>query len=260
MRSHIGGRHELGQNFLRHKPTINTIIEIVSQTDGHILELCAGDGALTTELAKLGRRLFAIEIDGHRVHRLRRRLPHIDARQADVLRVPLDQPVVVGNLPFHLTTPIMRKLLGSRQWNHAIVLTQWEVARKRAGVGGRTMMTAQAAPWFEFHLHGRVPADGFFPKPSVDGGILCISRRDRPLISHVDRRKYQEFVHTVFTGRGRGLAQILSLAFPHRGASWRRILRAADIMPSALPRNLTPEQWQRLWAEHLWLKGQRADD
>ncbi len=74
--------------------------------------------------------------------------------------------MVVGNIPFHLTTPILRRLLSSATWQHAVVLTQWEVARKRAGVGGRTMMTAQAAPWFDFVLDSRVPAGCFTRGPA----------------------------------------------------------------------------------------------
>src|SRR5699024_12697053 len=89
--------------------------------------------------------------------------------------------------------------------------------------------------------------------PILDAGILSIQRRESLLICTADRRRYQAFVHTVFTGRGRGIAQILATAFPHRSASrWRRILLSADVAPSALPRSLTPEQWQQLWmASHL---------
>src|SRR5690606_36671141 len=71
---------------------------------------------------------------------------------------------------------ILRRLLRRPDWRHAILLTQWEVARKRAGVGGGTLLTAQSAPWSEFTLHGRVPARAFRPAPSVDGGILSITR------------------------------------------------------------------------------------
>ncbi len=87
--------------------------------------------------------------------------------RADATRHPFDRAVIVGNIPYHLTAPILRRLLSRPRWHDAILLTQWEVARKRAGVGGGTMMTAQAAPWFEFALHGRVPARSFRPVPNV---------------------------------------------------------------------------------------------
>jgi len=243
-RSVHGGRHELGQNFLHHPPTIDRIVRLVHQTDGPILEIGAGDGALTRHLATLGRDVRAVDLDEHRVRRLRRRLPSVTVVHDDALRTPLDLPVVVGNLPFHLTTPILRRLLTDGTWAEAVLLTQWEVARKRAGVGGRTMLTAQTAPWFDFTLHGRVPADGFRPKPAVDGGLLTISRRREPLVDPAERAGYEQFVRQVFTGRGRGVERILTDAAPK---PWRPILKTAGIPPSALPRDLTPRQWATLW-------------
>ena len=246
-RSLHGGRHELGQSFLRHRPTIDRIVGLVRATDGPILEIGAGDGALTYALTALGRDLLAVDIDERRVDRLRRRLPSVTVHQADVLRMRLDRPVLVGNIPFHLTTPILRRSLASAGWRHAIFLTQWEVARKRAGVGGRTMMTAQTAPWFDFALQGRVPAAAFSPMPSVDGGILVIKRRVLSLVDPAQRPAYERFVQMVFTGRGHGIEQILARAGHRSKASRRAALDTAELRPTALPRDLTPEQWAMLW-------------
>ncbi|KRC47156.1 mycinamicin-resistance protein MyrB [Leifsonia sp. Root227] len=244
----VGGRHELGQNFLVHQATIDRVVALTRATRGPILEIGAGDGAITRHLARLGRDLLAIDLDGASVRRLAERLPSADIRQADALRFPLDRPVVVGNLPFHLTTPILRRLLGSGRWRSAIVITQWEVARKRAGVGGRTMMTAQAAPWFDFALHARVPSDGFRPRPSVDGGLLTVERRRDPLIRSTERRAYERFVAAVFTGHGRGMDAILANAVGVPTAARRSALAAAEVAPSALPRDLTAEAWVQVWA------------
>lgn len=224
------GRHELGQNFLVHRPTIATVVRLARETTGPILELGAGDGALTVPLASLGRELLAIDVDGARVRRLARRLPAVQVRELDAMRVRLERPVVVGNIPFHLTTPLLRRLLSDGRWRDAILVTQWEVARKRAGVGGGTMLTAQAAPWFAFELCGRVPAHGFRPAPSVDGGILRIVRRPKPLLPPGRRADYERFVRAAFTGRG-GDALVRRVA--GRGAR---------------PRDLSAEQWARLWA------------
>lgn len=246
-RSVRGGRHELGQNFLIHRPTITKIVDLSAATRGAILEIGAGDGALTFPLSGLGRPLRAIDIDEHRVQRLQRRLPHIAIEQADATREPLDRPVIVGNLPFNLTTPLLRRLLESPAWSHAIIVTQWEVARKRAGVGGATMMTAQAAPWFTFDLHGRVPSDGFAPRPSVDGGILAIRRRDSPLVDHAARHGYRHFVRGVFTGRGRGMADILRRSSAGDRRSVQRALDQCAIRFDALPRDVTADEWTTLW-------------
>ena len=246
-RSIHGGRHELGQNFLTHRPTIERITELVRGTIGPILEIGAGDGALTRPLAGLGRPLTAIDIDEHRVAALRRALPGVRIEHADALRHPIACPVVVSNVPFHVTTPILRRLLSEQRWDTAILLTQWEVARKRAGVGGGTMMTAQAAPWFSFELHGRVPARAFVPAPSVDGGLLAITRRGTPLVPQRERREYERFVRAVFTGRGGALDRVLARA---TGASRERAGRAVrwvGAQPGALPRELRAEQWAGLW-------------
>jgi 23S rRNA (adenine-N6)-dimethyltransferase len=246
-RSRHGGRHELGQNFLVHRPTIDRLVGLVAATDGPVLEIGAGDGALTVPLARLGRDLTAIDLDERHVEALRRRVPTVSVEHADVLRHPLDRPVVVGNVPFHLTTPVLRRLLRHDTWRHAVLLTQWEVARKRAGVGGATMMTAQAGPWFTFTLHGRVPARHFRPVPGVDGGLLTATRRPGPLVPARDRRAYEAFVRRVFTGRGRTLADVLAGAagVPRRASV--KLLADCGVPAGALPRDLAAEQWARLW-------------
>lgn len=246
-RSVHGGRHELGQNFLVHTPTIDRIVALVAATDGAILEIGAGGGALTTGLAGLGRELTAIDIDERRIGALRRAHPEVRVEHADAMRHPLAAPVIAGNVPFHLTTPLLRRLLRRPAWQHAILLTQWEVARKRAGVGGGTLLTAQSAPWFEFTLHGRVPARAFRPAPSVDGGILSISRRGSPLVPVEQRRAYERFVGDIFTSRGRGMAAILAAVSRTSAATARRRLSDAGVAPTALPRDVDAAQWARLW-------------
>jgi 23S rRNA (adenine-N6)-dimethyltransferase len=249
-RSVHGGRHELGQNFLVHQPTIDRIVALVAATDGAILEIGAGGGALTTGLAGLGRDLTAIDIDERRIAALRRAHAGVHVERADALRHPLNAPVIAGNIPFHLTTPILRRLLRRPGWRDAVLLTQWEVARKRAGVGGGTLLTAQAAPWFEFALHGRVPSHAFRPAPNVDGGILSITRRGSPLVPLVHRRAYEHFVGDVFTARGRGMAAILATVRNTSRPAAKRHLIQAGIGTDVLPRDLSSRQWAHLW-KHL---------
>lgn len=244
-----GGRHELGQNFLRHRPTIDRIVGLARDTEGAILEIGPGNGALTSGLASLDRPLTLVELDESRAQTLRRHFPAADVLHADAMTVNLDSPLVVGNLPFHLTTPLLRKLLRHSQWDRAILLTQWEVARKRAGVGGGTMLTAQTAPWFEFHLRGRVPSQGFTPAPNVDGGLLDVVRRSEPLVPDRERRRYETFVRRVFTARGRGMAQILHQGIGLSRSASNAALHRADLRASALPREVAARQWAVLWRE-----------
>lgn len=248
-RSHHGGRHELGQNFLRHRKTIDSIIGLARDTSGAILEIGPGDGALTSGLAALGRPLALVELDEHRVRKLCRRFPAAEVIHADAMEARLDSEVIVGNLPFHLTTPLLRKLLRDSKWERAILLTQWEVARKRAGVGGGTMLTAQTVPWFDFRLRDRVPAHGFAPSPSVDGGLLDVVRRAEPLVTQPERGDYERFVRRVFTARGRGMAQILQRGVGLSRQESGAVLQRAGLKGSALPREVSGGQWAALWRE-----------
>ena len=245
------GRHEHGQNFLTDPSVITTISRCVTTTSGRIVEIGAGDGALTLPLARLDRPITAVEIDGDLVRRLSYRVPrNVDVVHGDFLeyRLPNDPYVLVGNLPFHQTTSMLRRILHAPTWTDAVLLTQWEVARRRAGVGGSTMMTAQWAPWFEFALLGRVPARAFTPRPGVDGGILTIHRREQPLLPASRRRQFHALVHRIYTGQGRGIAQILarntSLRSQRAASEW---LSTHGIPGSALPKAMSPAAWVDLF-------------
>lgn len=245
---HQGGRQELGQNFLVDRTVIARIEELVAGTTGPIVEVGAGDGALTLPLSRYGRPLTAVEIDSGRARRLARRVPeNVTVVNADILRFrfPRRPHVVVGNLPFHLTTSIMRRLLAAPGWRTAVLLVQWEVARRRAGVGGASLLTAAWWPWYAFEVHARVPARSFRPAPSVDGGLLTMTRRAVPLVA--EREPYQDFVRHVFTGRGHGLREILERTGRLDRQAVRAWARDARVHPYALPRDLTAEQWASLW-------------
>ncbi|KUH81191.1 23S ribosomal RNA methyltransferase Erm [Mycobacterium sp. IS-1556] len=243
------GQHEFGQNFLHDRRVIGAIVDLVARTDGPIVEVGAGDGALTVPLQRLRRPLTALEVDGRRAARLAARTAistNVVATDFLRYRLPCSPHVIVGNLPFHLTTSMLRRILRGPGWTDAVLLVQWEVARRRAGVGGATMMTAQWWPWYEFALSQRVSANAFRPRPSVDGGLMTIRRRDAPLVADVDRHSYQAMVHQVFTGRGRGIAQIVGARLPKD--TTRRWLHNNRLSVHALPRDLTAAQWASLFA------------
>ena len=193
-----GGRHELGQNFLADHRTAARIARLVPP--GPVVELGPGDGAVTRHLIRRAGPLTAVELDPRRAAALERRFgDRVTVVHGDMLRFAEPGPHhIVSNVPFGITTPLLRHLLGQAGWGTAVLLLQWEVARKRAAVGGTTQLTASWWPWFEFALAGRVPAGAFRPRPSVDGGLLVMSRRDRPLLDRRRRRAYQRFVAEAF--------------------------------------------------------------
>lgn len=249
----VGGRQELGQNFLVDRRVIARVLALVDAAPGPVVELGAGGGALTRPLVGLGRPLTAIELDPRRADALRRDLAgSVEVVRADVLswRHPSHPHVVVGNVPFHLTTAILRKLLAEQTWSAAVLLTQWEAARRRCGVGGTSQLTVQWTPWYDFRLDRRVPARAFRPVPSVDGGLFTIHRRPAPLVPDAERRAYQAWVAEVFGGRGRGLAQVLARTrHPLSSAHARRWLAHRGLAVDALPGRLDADDWAELWRE-----------
>ncbi|MFJ6095732.1 23S ribosomal RNA methyltransferase Erm [Williamsia muralis] len=252
MSSYRAGRHELGQNFLTDRATIDKIVHLVSGSDGPIIEIGSGGGALTLPLQALGRPITAIEIDARHAQALARRVhSNTTIVHGDFLqyRLPRVSHVVVGNLPFHHTTAMLRRLLYAEHWTASVLLVQWEVARRRAAVGGATMMTAQWWPWYEFSLAGRVPASAFTPQPGVDAGLMTITRRTNPLLPTDQRRRYGAFVHAVFTSKGRGLHQIVPrVSATALGSEVKQWLARQQLSGTPLPRDLSAEQWCELFS------------
>lgn len=227
------------------------IVARVRATSGPIVEFGPGGGALTGPLAKLGRELTVVEIDRNFADRLQHRFgTRVEVIHGDFLRhrLPSTAHVLVGCLPFHLTTATLRRIFRAPEWTQAVLVVQWEVARRRAGVGGATLMTAQWAPWFTFELGRRIPARSFTPAPSVDGGMLIIYRRTEPLLPRRDRPEFQAMCHRVFTGRGRGIADVATRARLFSDVSEARgWARSVGLQMRALPKEITAKQWVSLY-------------
>lgn len=237
----LPGRQELGQNFLADRSVLDRIVGLVRDRPGPIVEWGTGSGAITVALSRLGRPVAGIEIDPRRVRELRRRVgPHVCIAEGDILRhAPPAGAVVVSNVPFYLTTPVLRHLLRSAHWSNAVLITQWEVARKRAAVGGATQLTAQWWPWYVFSLDRKISSAAFRPRPPVDAALLLISRRGEPLLPRRRQAGYQAWVARVFASRGREIAEILARNGVPRDIATTLIRRR----PASLPRDLRAEDW-----------------
>jgi 23S rRNA (adenine-N6)-dimethyltransferase len=245
----IGGPHELGQNWLVDRRYPAEMADVLRHAPPYpVLEFGAGNGALTEALLTVGTPVTALELDPRRADRLRKKFEaRAEIVEADMLTYEFGRRPhhVASNVPFHLTTPLLRRLLRQSHWDTAVLLLQWEVARKRAAVGGTTMLTASWWPWYEFTLGARVPARAFTPMPSVDGGILVIRRRVVPFLAADDRPAYQEFVRHAFTGRGRGLPAILRRHLSEGVVRAWMIRQERD--PRTLPRDLVADDWVALY-------------
>src|SRR5262249_30161972 len=174
-----------------------------------VVEIGAGAGALTLPLARRGLEVTALERDGEWVRFLRTRLsgtPNVRVFEADVLRwrFPAAPFRVVGSVPFGVTTEILRRLFDDPRTPlvRADLVVQWEVARKRSESPPATLLSAAWAPWWRFRLGRRIPASAFRPEPSIDAGLLTVTRREPALLPAEAARAYGRFLRKEWPFRG----------------------------------------------------------
>lgn len=247
----------LSQNFLADRATAERVAHLAVPDRGRrplLLEVGAGNGALTEPLARRSRELHAYEIDPRLVPGLRARFvrsPHVHVVAGDFLtaRPPRTPFAVAGNVPFSRTADIVDWCLTAPGLTDATLLTQLEYARKRTGDYGRwTLLTVLTWPRHEWRLVGRVGRSRFCPAPRVDAGILRIERRPTALLTGAAaRRDWADLVELGFSGVGGSLHASL-----RRAHSRRRVdaaFRAARLDPGVLVGEVAPDRWLRLHEE-----------
>jgi 23S rRNA (adenine-N6)-dimethyltransferase len=159
-----------------------------------VLDLGAGLGAVTRPLARTGARVIAVERDERIGAKLRRRMAgwdNVTVVIGDALWVPLPhRPFrVVANIPFSITTPLLRRLVDSRLVA-ADVVVEVRAGRRlvsAAAGGGRP----ELAGWhrrFAFSLGSFLPREQFQPAPPVDAVVLRLRRRQHPAMGRRTRR------------------------------------------------------------------------
>jgi 23S rRNA (adenine-N6)-dimethyltransferase len=243
-------RRVLSQNFLVDRRAIESLVDGSGVGEGDlVLDIGAGNGLISGALARRGARVLAVERDPGLAERLRAKFatwPLVTVVEADVLTTPLpSEPYrVVANIPFGITTKILRRLLDdSGGLARADVIVQAEVARKRGTRGRGTLLNACWEPWFEFATGARIPAAAFRPKPRVDAAILVVARRDPPLLDPASRRDYEQFVTAAFEGARPTVASALTLP----RAQFVPLAAELGFGVAALPSQLDAAQWVALF-------------
>jgi 23S rRNA (adenine-N6)-dimethyltransferase len=180
------------------------------QPGDHVVDLGAGSGRLTAELAAVAAHVFAVELNPHLARRLRGRWANVDVVEADAASVQLPAQAfrVVANLPFQGTNAILRHLLDdpSVPLMRADLVVQWGVAVKRALPWPSTVNGVVWSAWYSIFAARRLPPDAFDPPPSVDAGVLVAERRPRPLVPQECAQAYRRFVATGFSHGLRAVA------------------------------------------------------
>jgi 23S rRNA (adenine-N6)-dimethyltransferase len=228
-----------------------------------VVEIGAGTGRLTAPLADAAGRVVAIELDPHLADGLRRRFAR-DARvsviEGDALLVPLpaEPHRVVGNVPFHITTALLRRLLDDpgSACLAADLIVQAGLARKRCAMRPCTMLSLSWLPWWRLSIERVLPAGSFVPRPSVDAAALAVRRREPALLPAGCAPAYRALLRRAFNHAD---APLRSTTMP-RAAAWKRFARDRGLPYDARPRQLDVWDWVALFGVQSMDAGPRPGE
>ena len=255
----LRAKHAWGQNFLDDPAVLADIIHSARLgPDSVVLELGAGLGHLTRALLQTGARVVAVERDRDMLRILEElkaeRLSVVAANAArlDLAAVAGTRPLVlVGNLPYHLTSSILFEVLDQQSDLLRCVFTvQKEVAeRVAAGEGARSggILTVLLGVWFDASIVRTVPAAAFHPPPKVDSAVLLLEHRAAPRAEVGDEAFFRKVVKAAFSQRRKTLLNSLQSDRELGDAAHvRAALAAAGIEPTRRAETLGIAEFARL--------------
>jgi 16S rRNA (adenine1518-N6/adenine1519-N6)-dimethyltransferase len=251
-------RKRFGQHFLRDAGALGAIVEALGPIDDRtVVEVGPGRGALTDRLAERAGRLVAIELDRDLAHHLRDRYadrPTVTVVEADVLTVPLAEVagpgyVLVGNVPYYITTPILFHAMAPPRPDRAVFLVQREVAeRLTAAPGSRAYgaLTVNVAVVATVEVLRHVPPGAFRPPPAVDSAVVRLVPRAEPLVAAGEERAFRQLVQAAFGLRRKQLHRVVRTVASLSPARAQAVLDRAGLPGAIRPEALAPEAFVRL--------------
>ncbi len=223
-RSGPGPKKSLGQNFLISQAVIGRIVDAVTEGSGlPVFEIGPGRGAVTFPLAKAGARIAAFEVDSRLAADLRESCgayPEVEIVDADIRNIDFDQEagkrgweeyVIVGNIPYMLTSSILIMLPEARRSARAVIMIQKEVGERiLASPGERDcgILSVFMQAYFGIERVVRVKAGSFIPRPKIDSVVLKfvpVAIENAPK----DRKEFLGFLKTGFSQRRKKLSNLI---------------------------------------------------
>ena len=250
----------LGQNFLSDPSILSRIADSLELTGTEcVVEVGAGRGGLTAELARRCRRLIAVEIDRALTPLLREQFAgqaHVEIVEGDALAFQLSALAgeayrVTGNVPYYITTPLMFHSLAPPRPDLASFLVQKEVAERAAAPPGDKTYGALSVNLQAFATVEQlftVPAGAFVPRPKVDSAVLRLRPRAQPLMLAEDEAAFRILVQAAFAQRRKQLQRILRSTHGLSPDAAERVIRSCGLEPAVRPEMLSPEDFASLLA------------
>lgn len=255
----------LGQSFLSDPNVTRRIVETADlHRDDWVVEIGAGLGLMTVQIARRAGRVIAVEIDRALIPVLQEELrpyTHVEIIHADVLKFDFlsigeslgrKKIKIVGNVPYNISSPILLRLLEARSRISTMVLMfQREVAERLvAGPGSKVygILSVLTRLYTDPKIVLRVSPRCFYPVPRVESAVVRMVIRERPVEEIDDDDFLRVVVRSAFSKRRKTLLNNLkgSSLIGIRGEALPAVLEAVGIDPACRAETLKPEDFVRL--------------
>lgn len=259
-------RKSLGQNFLHDPNMLDKIVSIADLTPNDlVLEVGPGTGLLTERIAKVAKQLISVEVDERLqpvLEEIVAQNPNLTVRYQDILTLDVNklyenQPyVVVANLPYYITSAIMRHLLESDHRPSRMVLTmQMEVAERMTAKPDDMSILSVSVQFFgRPQIAARLNPSVFWPRPEVDSAVVRIDTYDKPPVDVTDYRLFFRVVRAGFGQKRKQLKNSLSSGLGLNADQAAAVFNAAKIDSRRRAETLTLEEWALLTRAYQSLK------
>jgi len=258
----LRARHALSQNFLADVDVLEAILAEADPRPGsRVLEIGPGLGLLTAGLLDAGAEVTAVELDRGLAGFLRERfedpieggqlrLVEGDALDQDLAHLVAPPFEVVANLPYHITSPILHRLLGETPRAARLVLmVQHEVAERIAAPpGGMSYLSVFVQYHAKVRIAFDVPPEAFEPEPAVRSAVIVVE--PYPADDRLPTREAEDalwrLVQASFRERRKMLHNVLSRQLPVEPTAVTAALAIAGIAPDRRPQTVAVGEWLKL--------------
>jgi len=248
----------LGQNFLQDPDALERILAAAEVRHADtVLEIGPGLGTLTRYLAAAAQEVIAVELDARLFPALESVLApydNVQLVQGDALAVDLAEWIrasgylVVANIPYYITSALLRHLLENEKKPRRLVLTvQSEVAERICeGPGKMSLLALSVQVYGQPSIAARIPAGAFYPAPKVDSAVLVVEVFDSPRLPEHLLDIYFQLIKAGFSQKRKKLRNSLSAGMRLPPSEIERLFEAADIDPARRAETLSQDEWGRL--------------